>query len=113
MDWKTMLAYITGSVDQELLLGNEYLVAENRILRNQIQGRLRLTDGERRTLAEIGKQLGKRALEEVASIEAHPLRGEVTSSRPEALCHPSSSRKESPGQGESIVVPGQRTEASG
>ena len=68
MDWKTMLAYITGSVDQELVLRNEYLVAENRILRNQIQGRLRLTDGERRTLAEIGKQLARRALEEVASI---------------------------------------------
>ena len=50
MDWKTMLAYISGSVDEELLLRNEYLVAENRILRNQIQGRLRLTDGERRTL---------------------------------------------------------------
>ncbi len=68
MDWKTMLVYISGSVDDELLLRNEYLVAENRILRNQIQGRLRLTDGERRTLAEIGKQLGKRALNEVASI---------------------------------------------
>ena len=58
----------TGSVDRELLLRNEYLVTENRILRDQLQGRLRLTDGERRTLAEIGKQLGKRALEEVASI---------------------------------------------
>ncbi len=39
MDWKTMLAYVSGSVDEELLLRNEYLVAENRILRNQIQGR--------------------------------------------------------------------------
>ena len=68
MDWKTMLAYISGSVDEELLLRNEYLVAENRILRNQIKGRLRLTDGERRTLAEIGKRLGKRALEVVANI---------------------------------------------
>ncbi len=68
MDWKTMLAYITGAVDQELLSRNEYLVAENRILRNQIHGGLRLTDGERRTLAELGKQLGKRALEELASI---------------------------------------------
>ena len=68
MDWKRLLAYITGSVDQELLLRNEYLAAENRILRNQIRGRLRLTDGERRTLAEIGKQLGKRALKEVANI---------------------------------------------
>ena len=68
MDWKTMLAYISGSVDEELLLRNEYLVAENRILRNQIKGRLRLNDGERRTLAEIGKRLGKRALEAVANI---------------------------------------------
>ena len=68
MDWKTMLAYITGSVDQELLLRNEYLASENRILRNQIKGRLRLTDGERRTLAEVGKRLGKKALEEVAGI---------------------------------------------
>ena len=68
MDWKTMLAYITGSVDQELLLRSEYLAAENRILRKQVQGRLRLTDGERRTLAEIGWKLGKRALDEVANI---------------------------------------------
>ena len=27
MDWKTMLSYISGSVDEELLLRNEYLVA--------------------------------------------------------------------------------------
>ena len=31
-----MLAYVTGSVDEELLRRNEYLVAENRILRAQI-----------------------------------------------------------------------------
>ena len=68
MDWKTMLAYVTGSVDEELLRRNEYLVAENRILRNQIAGRPRLSDGEQRTLAEIGKQLGRQALAEVASI---------------------------------------------
>jgi hypothetical protein len=68
MDWKTLLAYITGSVDQALLLRNEYLVTENRILRNQIPGRVRLTDGERTTLAEIGHKLGKQALQEVAKI---------------------------------------------
>src|SRR5919109_1387090 len=68
MDWKPLLAYITGSVDQELLLRNEYLVAENRILRQQITGRVQLTDAERKTLAEIGKKLGKKALEEVATI---------------------------------------------
>ena len=39
MDWKTLLAYITGTVDQELLLRNEYLVTENRILRHQLKGR--------------------------------------------------------------------------
>ena len=68
MDWKHLLAYITGTVDQELLLRNEYLVTENRILRDQIKGRLRLSDGERKTLAEIGQKLGKKALEEVATI---------------------------------------------
>jgi putative transposase len=68
MDWKQLLAYITGSVDQELLLRNEYVVTENRILRQQITGRIRLSDGERKTLAALGKQLGKRALKEVANL---------------------------------------------
>ena len=68
MDWKTMLAYVTGSVDEELLRRNEYLVAENRILRAQLPGSVTLSDGERRTLAEIGKRLGRQALAQVASI---------------------------------------------
>src|SRR5437764_9247830 len=68
MDWKTLLAYITGTVDQALLLRNEYLATENRILRHQITGRVRLSDGERKALAEIGQKLGKKVLEEVATI---------------------------------------------
>ena len=68
MDWKHLLAYITGTVDQELLLRNEYLVTENRILRGQLKGRVRLSDGERKALAEIGQKLGKQALQEVAKI---------------------------------------------
>jgi transposase InsO family protein len=68
MNWKTLLAYITGTVDQELLLRNEYLVTENRILRHQINRRVCLSDGERTTLADIGHKLGKRGLEEVATI---------------------------------------------
>jgi putative transposase len=68
MEWKQLLAYITGSVDQELLVRNEYLVRENRILRQQITGRVRLSDEERETLAKLGKRLGKKALQEVASI---------------------------------------------
>ena len=68
MDWKKLLSYVTGSVDQELVLRNRYLATENRILRNQIQGRLRLSDSERKSLAEIGMQLGKDALAEVATV---------------------------------------------
>jgi len=60
--WARMLAYITGTVDQELLLRNEYLVFENRILRAQIKGRLLLSDSEKATLAEIAKRLGRKAL---------------------------------------------------
>ena len=41
---------------------------ENRILRHQITGRVRLSDGERKTLAAIGKQLGKQTLAEMATI---------------------------------------------
>src|SRR5262247_1559248 len=68
MEWKTLLACITGSVEEQLLLRNEYVVEENRILRNQIDGRVQLTDAERQTLAAIGKKLSKQALEEVTTI---------------------------------------------
>lgn len=47
---------MTGLVNQELLLRNEYLLAEDRILPAHLPSRLRLTDPERRTLAEIAKQ---------------------------------------------------------
>jgi len=68
MNWKHLLGSITGTVDQELLLRHEYLVTDNRILRNPIKGRVRLSDGERKALAEIAQKLGKKALEEVAKI---------------------------------------------
>src|SRR5215469_1842845 len=67
MEWARILAYITGTVDQELLLRNEYLVAENRVLKAQLQGRLRLLDVERARLGEIGHRLGRKALEDVAT----------------------------------------------
>ena len=66
MQWPRLLAYITGRVDKELLVRNEYLAAENRILRAKIKGRLQLLDGEKRTLAEIAHRLGRKALAEVA-----------------------------------------------
>lgn len=62
-----LLAYVTGMVNQQLLLQNEYLLAENRILRAHLPSRLLLTNRERSTLAVIGKRLGRRGLEVVAT----------------------------------------------
>ena len=62
-----LLAYVTGMVNQQLLLQNEYLLAENRILRAHPPSRLLLTDPERSTLAVIGKRLGRQGLQPVAS----------------------------------------------
>jgi transposase InsO family protein len=66
--WVRLLAYVTGLVNQRLLLQNEYLIAENRILRSHLPTRLRLSDPERSTLAEIGKRLGRKDLKLVASV---------------------------------------------
>ena len=66
--WARLLAYVTGRINQELLLKNEYLAAENRILRAHLPARLRLSDPERSTLAEIGKRLGRKALAQVACV---------------------------------------------
>src|SRR5262249_34253414 len=46
----------------------EYLIAENRILRSHVSGKLRLSDPERCTLAKIGKRLGRKQLMDVACI---------------------------------------------
>ena len=66
--WARLLAYVTGLVNQGLLLQCEYLVAENRILRSHVSGRLRLSDPERSTLAEIAQRLGRQHLAQVACI---------------------------------------------
>src|SRR5260370_16654847 len=68
MIWARALAYITGTVDQELLLRNEYLGAENWILRAQIKGRLLLSDAEKATLAETAHRLGRKALEGLPAV---------------------------------------------
>jgi hypothetical protein len=65
--WARVLAHVSGLVNQELLLQVEYLAAENRILRAHLPDRLRLTNEERSTLAEVGKRLGRKGLEKVAT----------------------------------------------
>jgi hypothetical protein len=73
MDLARILAYVTGTVDQELLARNEYLAAENRILKAQLKGRLKLSDAERATLGEIGHRVGRKVLAEVAAIAGRTL----------------------------------------
>ena len=68
MNWARILAYVTGTVDQELLVRTEYLAAENRILKAQLTGQLKLSDAERGALGEIAYRLGSKALDDVASI---------------------------------------------
>jgi hypothetical protein len=59
----------SGWVNRRQLSVIEYLLEENRLLREQLEGRrLRLTDDERRRLAVKGKVLGRRILGEVAGI---------------------------------------------
>jgi hypothetical protein len=68
MGWKKRLGSISESVHDHLRLRNDYLIAENRILRSQIGGCVQLTDSERKELAEIGAKLGKQALVEIATV---------------------------------------------
>ena len=51
-DWARILAYVTRTVDQELLARNEYLAAQNRIMKAQLNGRLKLSDVERGALGK-------------------------------------------------------------
>src|SRR5262249_52104032 len=71
MQWPRLMAYITGRVDKELLVRNEYLAAENRILRAKIRGRLQLSNKKKHTLTEITHQLERKTLTKVA-ITAKP-----------------------------------------
>src|SRR2546430_15569187 len=65
LHWARLLAFVTGLVNQELLLRNESLTAENRA---HLPMRLRLSDAERSTLAEIAKRLGRKALKDIARV---------------------------------------------
>jgi hypothetical protein len=70
MDWARILAYVTGTVEQELLARNEYLAAENRTMKAQLRGRLKVSDAERGALGEIGHRLGRKALADVDALAA-------------------------------------------
>ena len=68
MESVEVLALVGGHVEEEILLRNEYLAAENEILKSKLQGRPRFNDEERARLATLGKRLGRKALQDVGSI---------------------------------------------
>ncbi len=66
---QVLLLACSGWVNREQLRTIEYLIEENRVLKEQFKGRkLRLNDDQRRRLAAKGKQLGRRLLNRVATI---------------------------------------------
>jgi hypothetical protein len=61
--------YPAGWVNRHQQHVIEYLVEENRALREQLRGRrVRLTDDQRRRLAAKGQRLGRQVLRQVATI---------------------------------------------
>jgi putative transposase len=53
MEAVEVLALVSGKVEEELLLRNEYLVAENEILKSKINKPFRFNDRERIRLPEL------------------------------------------------------------
>jgi len=67
--FQVLLWTISGWVNRRQQDVIAYLVEENRVLKEQLQGRrVRLTDGQRRRLAAKAKRLGRQSLNRVASI---------------------------------------------
>lgn len=63
------LLFVAGWVNRHQQAVIEYLTAENAVLREQLGGRRpRLSDAQRRRLAEAGRPLGKRVLEQITSL---------------------------------------------
>src|SRR5688500_7770079 len=66
---RLLLVTLAGWINRHQQEVIEYLVEENRVLREQLKGpRIRLTDDQRRRLAAKGHRLGRRLLSQVATI---------------------------------------------
>ncbi len=66
---RVLLVTLSGLVNRRQQHVIEYLLEENRVLKEQLTGRrLRLTDDQRRRLAAQGRRLGRRVLRQVATI---------------------------------------------
>ncbi len=66
---RLLLVTLAGWINRQQQQVVEYLVEENRVLKEQLKGRrVRLTDDQRRRLAAKGQRLGRRVLRQVATI---------------------------------------------
>jgi putative transposase len=66
---RLLLLTLAGRVNRHQQHVIDYLVEENRVLREQLRGRrVRLTDDQRRRLAAKGQRLGRQVLRHVATI---------------------------------------------
>ena len=65
---QVLLVTLAGWINRHQQCVIEYLMAENRVLKGQLTGRVRLTDDERRCLAPKGRRLSRRILRHVATI---------------------------------------------
>ena len=66
---QVLLWTVSGWINRHQQEVIDYLVEENRVLKEQIKGRrLRLTDEQRRRLAAKAKRLGRKTLNRVATI---------------------------------------------
>ena len=64
-----LLASLAGLINQRQAEVLEYLIEENRVLKEQLKGRrFNLSDDQRRRLAAKGKRIGRRLLMQVATI---------------------------------------------
>ncbi len=63
-----LVCLLAGWLNREQQKILEYLQEENRVLREPLGGPLHLSDEQRRRLAAKGKELGRKLLEEVATL---------------------------------------------
>ena len=63
-----MIVTVARLLCRELTLQNEYLRAENRILKSKIKGRIRFNDEDRRALVNAALVMGRKLMQQVVGI---------------------------------------------
>ena len=63
-----VIAAVARLLCRELTLQDEYLRAENKVLKSKIKGKIRFTDEERRSLVDAALAMGRKLMQEVVGI---------------------------------------------